>query len=121
MSLKSLSLLVLAVLLGTALSVRWYLAADASVVQAREGLRQEPQQTSPYGRHAPIWMRAEPAPRPRNKPAQGVARGGSQRVQDSATRLRGPVGVPVEAVLEGTRPTTTGPGAHAGRWAERGS
>jgi hypothetical protein len=59
MSLRSLTLLVLAVLLGTAASVRWYLQADQAPLQQQEALA-----PAPVPEHVPLPMWAEPARRP---------------------------------------------------------
>lgn len=59
MSLRSLTLLVLAVLLGTAASVRWYLQADEAPVEVPEALA-----PTPAREHVPLPMWAEPARRP---------------------------------------------------------
>jgi hypothetical protein len=56
MTLRSLSLLVLAILAGTAASVRWYLQADP--IQAYPPSLARP---APELEHAPLPMRAEPA------------------------------------------------------------
>ncbi len=56
MSTKTLALLVLAVIAGTAVSVRWYLAADAAVAQVRE--RVSPR---PVREHVSLPLRANPA------------------------------------------------------------
>jgi len=75
MSLRSLSALVLAVLLGTAVSVRWYLQADEEPAVAGD-------MVSPAAvlEHVPLPMWAEPAPRPASTTPSpgldGVARRG---------------------------------------------
>ncbi len=56
MSTKALALLVLAVLVGTALSVRWYLDAEVPAPEVREKVV-----ATPARPHVPLPLRANPA------------------------------------------------------------
>ena len=76
MSLRSLTLLVLGVLLGTAASVRWYLQADAEPLQVQEVLA-----PAPVREHVPLPMWAEPARRPSPAVSTRVRPGVAQRGQ----------------------------------------
>ena len=95
MSLRSLIVLVLAVIAGTAISVRWYLGADAAVAAARQEATE-----APFGGHEPIWMRAEPARGQQDRPAYarpGVARWDGSRAPEAARA--GLFEVQVQAIL----------------------
>ena len=93
MSLRTLSLLVLAVLLGTAVSVRWYLEADQRPASSRE-------LTAPPAarQHVALPIRAEPArPSARvatSRPALGAARSNPSAQEDQDAYQAEPAGNP---------------------------
>jgi hypothetical protein len=105
MNLQRLSCLVLAVVLGTAVAVRWYLDAEAAVLAGRpDGSRAVVYQ------HVPLLMRAEPA---RFRLVRPGSRHALQGPCDAAEPISAPGLVPLvrHRVGAGDVPASAGPSA----------
>jgi len=109
MTLQRLSCLVLAVVLGTALSVRWYLDAEEAVQAARTA-----GSGSVVYQHLPLPMRAEPArfqgsPRTPSRSPKAPCAEPAPSAPAAAPLVRRPI--PASAVPTLARPSSFDPAA----------